>query len=220
MALNTSSIKTIFFDYDGTLHDTRTIYIPSFKRVYEDLVDRGYAEERDFKDEEISKWIGYNPREMWKTFMPNLPEEVRDQSSKKVGLEMSRLIREGRASLYQGALETLDYLKGRGYKLVFLSNCSEIYMKSHREIFNLDRYFISMINAQEYNYIEKHEILSLIKDQYEGEMAIVGDREKDIISGKKNNIYTIACKYGFGKYEEIKEADLIIENIKELRGIF
>ena len=48
-------------------------------------------------------------------------------------------------------------------------------------------------------------------------MIIIGDRFQDIDAGKKNDIYTIGCSYGFFLEEELDEADLIIKNISELK---
>ncbi|MCD8506009.1 MAG: hypothetical protein LRY37_02510 [Alkalibacterium thalassium] len=41
-----SHVRTIIFDYDGTLHDSSKIYIPAFKRAYDYLVKNNKAEEK------------------------------------------------------------------------------------------------------------------------------------------------------------------------------
>ena len=43
---------TVFFDYDGTLHDSMRLYGPAFRHVYAALVAEGWAEPRAFSDEE------------------------------------------------------------------------------------------------------------------------------------------------------------------------
>ena len=50
-------------------------------------------------------------------------------------------------------------------------------------------------------------------------MVIVGDRRQDIEAGEKNNLITIGCRYGFGDWEELKEADYIIDDIRELEKL-
>lgn len=218
--INFKDIKTIFFDYDGTLHDSMRIYGPAFKKAYSYLVENGFAEPKEWTDEDISGWLGYNSQEMWEIFMPNLPKEIRDKGREIVGDEMKSLIEEGKAVLYEGAIETLDYLKNKGYHLVFISNCRRYYRDSHANLFGLRNYFQDMVCSEEYGFIPKYEILAKIKDRYPEEMVIIGDRKHDIEAGRKNNIYTIGCKYGFASEGELENVDIVINNITELKEYF
>ncbi|MCT8976608.1 HAD family hydrolase [Clostridium sp. CX1] len=218
--INFENIKTIFFDYDGTLHDSMKIYGPAFKKAYAYLVENKFAEPRQWKDEEISYWLGYNSQEMWENFMPNLPKAIQDKGRQIVGDEMKSLIEQGKAVLYKGAVETLDYLRNKGYNLVFISNCRIYYRDSHAKLFNLHNYFQDMICSEEYDFIPKYEILAKVKDKYSEEMVIVGDRKHDIEAGKKNYIYTIGCDYGFAQPGELEEVDVVIRNISELKEYF
>lgn len=61
---------TLFFDYDGTLHDCIRIYAPAFRRVYPELVTAGFAAPRTFSDPELSQWLGLSVSDMWNRFMP------------------------------------------------------------------------------------------------------------------------------------------------------
>jgi len=210
------NIKTIFFDYDGTLHNSIKIYIPAFKKAYAFLVEKGYAESKEWSDKEISYWLGFNPQDMWQNFMPNLSKELREKCSSIIGDEMKAQISQENPVLYEGTLEVLKYLKGKGYHLVFISNCKIYYKKFHSELFKLDRYFESMVCSEEYNFIPKYKILKVIKDKYPEDMVIIGDRRQDIEAGKKNNIYTIGCTYGFAMEKELDEADMLIDNIEAL----
>jgi phosphoglycolate phosphatase len=211
-------IKTIFFDYDGTIHNSMKTYGPAFRRAYDYLAGEGLVAHREWTDKEISYWLGFNPKEMWEKFMPDLDESIRNKCSLMIGEEMKALAEKGMPKLYEDALETLDYLKNREYKLVFISNCRISYRDSHSKLFNLEDYFEELACSEEYNFIPKYEILSRIKDKYPKEMVIVGDRIHDIEAGKKNGIYTIGCSYGFALDGELQEADLIINDIKELKN--
>jgi phosphoglycolate phosphatase len=212
------NIRTIFFDYDGTLHNSINLYAPAFKKAYDFLVGEGIAQDRVWSDKEISYWLGFNPQDMWQNFMPNLSHELREKCSNIIGEEMKLQIEEGKPVLYEGALETLAYLKEKGYHLVFISNCKAYYKDYNNKLFNLDRYFESLVCSDEYNFIPKHEILKAIKDEYPGDMVIIGDRKQDIEAGKKNNIYTIGCSYGFALKGELDDADMLIDNIQELKS--
>jgi phosphoglycolate phosphatase len=151
--------------------------------------------------------------------MPFLPAEVKQTASDIISNHMELQLRQGAAQLYEGALETLAYLKNKGYTLVFLSNCKIYYKEGHNKLFGLDKYFTSLVGSEEYNYIPKYEILKLIRPDYPEEMVMIGDRIHDIEAGKKNGIYTIGCNYGYSLPGELEVADYRINNISELRKL-
>lgn len=210
-------IKTIFFDYDGTIHNSIKIYAPAFRKAYDYLVQKGVAENRTWTDNEISYWLGFSSKEMWKNFMPDLDNDLMKEASSMIGMEMKNQIDNNNAELYDGALEVLQYLINKGYKLIFISNCGIYYRDMAKDTFILDNYFVEMACSEEYDYIPKYEILRRIKGKYPENMVIIGDRFQDIEAGKKNNISTIGCSYGYNKPDELKEADIIIHNIIELK---
>ncbi|MGE5628055.1 MAG: HAD family hydrolase [Solirubrobacterales bacterium] len=218
--INFENVKTIFFDYDGTLHNGMKIYAPAFREAYAYLVEQGYAKPKDWSEAEISYWLGFNPKEMWENFMPNIEVEERRKCSKIISEKMGAATLEGKAELYDGSIEALSYLKAKGYHLIFISNCKIYYKESHCKIFNLDRYFERMIAAEEFDFIPKDEILKSILNDYPKDMVMVGDRFQDIECGRKNHIYTIGCSYGYGSPEELDQADLVIESITELKQFF
>jgi phosphoglycolate phosphatase len=110
-------VRTIILDYDGTLHDSTRNYIQAFKRAYAYLVDTGHAAPKDWEDAQITKWLGYSSKAMWENFMPDLEEDVRSKASKMIGQILLEKAQTGQAVLYEGALETLQVLKEKGYRL-------------------------------------------------------------------------------------------------------
>ncbi|WP_099189471.1 HAD family hydrolase [Tepidibacter mesophilus] len=213
------NIKTIFFDYDGTLHNSIKIYAPAFRKAYRYLVDNEFTQERKWTDDEISYWLGFSSKDMWKEFMPDLDEDIRNRASKIIGEEMLNQLSDDKAELYDGAIEVLQYLKEKKYKLVFVSNCGIYYRDMARKLFDLDNYFEEMACSEEYEYIPKYEIVKKIKENYPSEMVIIGDRIQDIECGIRNKINTIACNFGYGSKEELSSADYEISNIAELMEI-
>ncbi len=212
-------VKTLFFDYDGTLHFSEKIYIPAFRRAQEFLIKEGYLGEKDLSDREVTRFLGLVREEMWETYMPRLPKAVQNQAGRIIGGEMGNLIRQGKAELYPGTLDTLQYLKDKGYTLVFLSNCGENYLQNARQAFPLDKVFDAFFTAEGFGYIPKHEILAKVQERFPKQHLMIGDRKKDIDSGVKNHISTIGCNYGYGTKEELREADRRIEDIRELKTL-
>jgi phosphoglycolate phosphatase len=213
------NVKTIFFDYDGTIHDSLEIYVPAFNKAYEFLVQENKARPKEWTSDEISYWLGFNPVDMWNKFMPELSDEMKNQCSNIIGEQMKLFIEQGNAVLYNGAIDTLEYLKNKEYHLIFISNCKIYYKETHNSLFHLDQYFETLVCSDEYDFIPKYEILNKIKHNYPEEMVIVGDRFQDMEAGKKNHIYTIGCNYGYALEGELDTADYRINNIKELKKI-
>lgn len=212
-------IKTVYFDFDGTIHNSIKIYAPAFRKGYDFLVENKKAEHRIWHDEEIQKWLGYTSKEMWENFIKDLEEPYKKMSSAIIGKEMQNQFQLGNAKLYKNSLTVLEKLKIKGYKLIFLSNCSIKYMEASKELFNLNLYFDDMICSEMYDFIPKHEVLKIIKDNYEMNQVIVGDRFHDIDSAIKNGIQSIYCDYGYGDKIEGLMADVNIKSITEILNI-
>ena len=86
-------VKTIIFDYDGTIHQTLGIYEPAFRETYQWLTEQKVAEEQKIASSRIAGWLGLNSKEMWDTFMPELDQKYKDQASKMVGERMIEQVR-------------------------------------------------------------------------------------------------------------------------------
>ncbi|WP_353893837.1 HAD family hydrolase [Proteinivorax hydrogeniformans] len=214
-----SNVKTIFFDYDGTLHDSLKIYAPAFRKAYAFLVENGHANPRDWSDKDISHWLGFTSKDMWQQFMSNLNKDIKDKASTIIGAEMKKQLAGGKATLYTGTINTLKYLKSKEYNLVFISNCGTYYKETSNSLFGLSNYFDSLVCSEEYNYIPKWKVLEKIKSKYPRDMVIVGDRLQDIEAGCKNNIFTIGCTYGYGNLSELNSADTLITSICQLKEL-
>lgn len=210
---------TIIFDYDGTLHKTDKIYGISFRKAFENLVNLGYEKPHYYSDEYLSQFLGINSIEMWELFRPGLPEEIKKESSEIVGAEMINQIKAGNSVLYDGVPELLNKLKKSGHNLIILSNCKAAYQKTHRDFFNLDRWFSEYYNCQDFNFAPKTEIFKTIKENNEGPFIVIGDRSSDIEVGLKNDLVTIACDYGYGSEDELKEATYHVSSPLEIIDI-
>ena len=53
-------VKTIIFDYDGTIHNTLGIYEPAFREAYQWLSEQNVVEEQKIETAQIAGWLGLN----------------------------------------------------------------------------------------------------------------------------------------------------------------
>ena len=159
-------IKTIIFDYDGTIHQTLGIYEPAFRETYQWLTEQKVAEEQKIASSKIAGWLGLNSKEMWDTFMPELDQKYKDQASKMVGERMIEQVRKHKAVWYPGAEKMLTTLKNQGYYLVVLSNCKTAYRKAHWEEFGMKRWFERFYDCESYGFRPKTEIVQDIIREY------------------------------------------------------
>ena len=209
-------MSTIILDYDGTLHNSIKIYAPAFRLAYDFLVQEGYAGRKAFCDEEIAVWLGYNSVDMWNAFFPTLPADVKQTCSRMIGERMVELTLQGHAQWYPGSEETLWELKRRGHVLVFLSNCKRSYMETHMHIFSMERFFSGFYCTEDFGFAPKYDIFREIRKHFQGPYIVVGDRFQDMEIAEKYGLYSIGCAYGFGVEQELQNASVVIQSVKEM----
>jgi phosphoglycolate phosphatase len=209
-------IRTLIFDWDGTLHNTARLYGSAFRKAYRWLVSQGLAPERVYTDGEVSCYLGMNAPDMWNRFMPQLPQAIKDQASAMIGQEMVSAIQAGRAELYPGAAETLSELRTRGYEMVILSNCKRDYLEAHRAAFQLDQWFQGFYCCQDFQFAPKEEIFPTITQNHPGDFLVIGDRASDLKVAEIHNLPSIACAYGFGTPQEYARGDLVAQRVTDI----
>lgn len=206
---------TIFFDFDGTIHETMYIYGPALDMAKKYL-DEHKIPYQGLEENLYHTYLGYNADDMWKMVMGGNDKETIHFVSSIVGREMNSNLDKGLGRLYPKTEETLMELKSRGYTLVYISNARNTYYEKVKENYKLDRFFDGFLTSQMYNELPKEEILKSVKHKYPAPYYIVGDRFFDMVGGQKNNMTTIFCNYGYGKSEEGKDASYRIDSIDEL----
>ena len=89
---------SLIFDYDGTIHDTLRIYEPALRRAFKWLEEEHGVRVPHTSRQRIASWLGMNRREMWDSFLPGLPVELREEAGAMVGAHMERAVRARRAA--------------------------------------------------------------------------------------------------------------------------
>lgn len=208
----------LLFDYDGTINDALVVYARAFRKIYGRLVAEGWAEPRQYGDAEISQWLGYSAEEMWRTFMPTMPQEKRLAYSRQLGEEMTAIIQGGGARWYPGAEAMLATLKAQGHTLVFLSNCRHYYQELHRRVFGMDRFFSGYYCTEDYGGASKVGIYAYIAETIGDGFIVIGDRDVDMAIARAHGLVAIGCGYGYGSVEELSSADVVVNHPEEIVG--
>ncbi len=206
----------IILDYDGTIHNSMKTYAPAFRDTMKWLSDGGYIAPKEYSDDEISCWLGFNSTDMWGQFHPELDTDIREEARVRLGQNMAERIERGEGALFDGAEEMLSDLRSQGHTLIFLSNCRFHYMERHRRVFKLDRFFSYFYCCEAFDFIPKYEIFRRISPSHSGPFVVVGDRFHDIDIAVQNGLPSIGCAYGYGTREELSNADIIAEHIYEI----
>lgn len=210
---------TLIFDYDGTCHDTIGVYGTAVRRATAWLKEKGYTPSRPTDDLTLSRYLGMKTSDMWSDFLPDAPAFITKQAADIVGLSLTAAVENGGAELYDGIEDLWKMLREKEHTLLILSNCTNRYRDAHWRAFGLGRYFSKFYASEEYGGIPKEEIFKTIREEYPGEYCIIGDRYGDMKVGYVHGITTIACHYGYGTLEELRNADYHVDTVRELAAL-
>lgn len=171
------SIKTVLFDFDGTLIDTNDLINKSFLYTFEQF---GYS----FTEKEILQFNGPPLQKTFSQINPQLAEEMiqtyREHNAK---------YHDEYVTLFPNVKETLDALQQAGLKLAIVSAKMRAGVNQGLEITNIGSYFDTIITIDDVSNPKPHpeSVLKALENLYaEPTQAImVGDNYHDILSGNK-----------------------------------
>jgi len=124
---------------------------------------------------------------------------------------------------YSGISEMLEELHFSGKKMYIATSKLEKYALKIMQHFEFDKYITQLVGA-DYSGLKatKSLVISNLMELQQlhpsKEIVMVGDTIFDIVGGKENDLSTIAVGYGFGKEDELKDADpdYFVESVEEL----
>lgn len=68
--------------------------------------------------------------------------------------------------------------------------------------------------------LNKGDLVKSIMNKYDiKEAAVVGDRLSDINAAKDNSLLAIGCNFDFAQEEELAQADIVIDDLIDLKRI-
>ncbi|MCK4339523.1 MAG: HAD family hydrolase [Candidatus Cloacimonetes bacterium] len=219
--MNIQKVNTIIFDMDGTLLKSDIYCVDAIQKAIYDVYERHHINSEIPSPQTILKEVGKPSRQFYLDILPQEYNYLIDEVQMGIRKNESEALRNGKGKLFDGTIETLRYLKSKGFNLALVSNCSSFYFNTVIEVFHLNRYIDKTQCIGDKKGLTKSKIIANLMTDLNCDIAvIVGDRFYDIEAGKENGCITIGCLYGYGDKSELKKADFLIEDISQLKNIF
>jgi phosphoglycolate phosphatase len=194
------SYEVILFDLDGTLTDpklgiTKSVQYALAKfNIHEPDLDK------------LVPFIGPPLVESFQEFYALSKEEA----AAGVGYYREYFTKAGmyENAVYPGIKDMLTALTGQGKKLIVATSKPTVFSEQIIEHFGLMPFFQRIVGSNlDGSRIHKDEIIAFVLSELAAydckDIVMVGDRMHDIIGAKKNNIDSVAVKYGYGTEAEL-----------------
>jgi phosphoglycolate phosphatase len=194
---------TLFFDLDGTLSDPSEGITRSVQHALACL-GRPYPGK-----EELQHYIG--PPLRW-TFPRLLGTEDGELVETAIAYYRERYETVGlfENEVYPGIPELLARLQGEGFPLYVVTSKPTVYADRIIRHFGLDRFFLAVYGPElDGRFDDKRELVGFILRERSLDpqrTIMIGDRARDVESGKAHGTLTLGVTYGFGSAEEIAAA--------------
>ena len=206
------SFQYILFDLDGTITESAPGIINSVQYA---LTKMGYE---IGNPEKLEKFVGPPLKDSY------MKEYGMSEEEAEYGIQCYREYYTEKGifenSLYDGVIQSLEDLKKAGKILVIATSKPEKFAKQIAEHFDFAKYFTLICGAtMDEKRVKKDEVIAYaleemhISNEMLSQVLMVGDREHDIIGGKKNQLKTMGVLFGYGDLEELEAAgaDYIVE---------
>lgn len=208
--------KTILFDLDGTLTDSKE----GITKCVQYALAKYGIDEPDLS--KLESFIGPPLKTHLLERYPHLSEEEANQAVewyrerfRSVGLFENRV--------YEGIPALLERLQKAGYTLILATSKPEVYTIRILEHFGLKRFFTFVVGSElDGRRGEKDEVIQeALRLGRNPEAIMVGDRKYDMWGAKKHGLWAVGVLYGYGSREELEAAgaDEIVESVAELERL-
>jgi len=197
--------EAVFLDLDGTLFDTRALAIHAFKKALEDLRRAYGISIPSHSDDELVATVGCLGLEAAARLLPDGLDGYADEFCHRVQHHEREFVEAGKASLFAGVPEFLSQLRAQGFRTFLASNCSLAYRDLVCGRFGLFRLLDQAYCIEMYPGLRKSDMVrAALLEQGVTSGFMVGDRSSDMEAGLENGLTTVACAFGFGRPEELR----------------
>lgn len=175
------------------------------------------------KETPIDKYreiMGVPLPKVWEALLPNHSIEVRERADAYFLERLIENIRSGKGDLYPNVEGVFSYLTENNCSIYIASNGLIEYLAAIVNYYNLDNWVTETFSIQQIESLNKSDLVKTIVDKYGiTHGAVVGDRISDINAAKDNGLVAIGCNFDFAQEDELSQADVVIEDLNELKLI-
>lgn len=214
--------KLWFFDLDGTLADTDRDIREAWKSALADMKLECPTFDRDFV-------AGPPIEDMARTLFPAI-------YTPELGAELRRRFGDHYDNdgfpytvEYPGIMDLVRRIKASGATAVVATNKRYVGAKLIAKKFGWFDVFDEICASDMYcddpkiGKLKKPALLALLMDRYGAkpeDCVIVGDTKSDFDAAKANGILSIGVEWGYGKPEELAQADHVVSTPSAIAGLF
>lgn len=196
--------KLVIFDFDGTLADTQTIILETYKSTIETLK----LPQR--KTPELKATIGLPLRDGFVKLYPELSTEDIDKCCDTYRAIFNENKQNYVPELFSGVEETLETLRRRNVIMSIASSRSRVSLEEFCRKNHIDHYFAMILGAED---VERHKpdpwpvTYTLERlNVSPSDAIVVGDMPYDIKMGMDAGCRTVGVSYGNATFSELVEA--------------
>ncbi|MEB3053043.1 HAD family hydrolase [Bacillus pseudomycoides] len=212
-------LQSLIFDMDGTLFQTEKILELSLNDTFNHLRSLNLWDTVTPIDK-YREIMGVPLPKVWEALLPNHSNEVREQTDAYFLERLVENIRSGKSALYPNVKEVFRYLKENNCSIYIASNGLTEYLQAIVSYYNLDNWVTETFSIQQIRTLDKGDLVKTIIKKYDiKKAAVVGDRLSDINAAKDNGLIAIGCNFDFAQEDELAQADLVINDLMELKTI-
>ncbi|HEK9100102.1 HAD hydrolase-like protein [Bacillus pfraonensis] len=212
-------LQALIFDMDGTLFQTEKILELSLDDTYNHLRSLNLWDAATPIDK-YREIMGAPLPKVWEALLPHHSNEIREQTDAYFLERLVENIRSGKGDLYPHVKEVFSYLKENHCAIYIASNGLTEYLQAIVSYYKLDHWVTETCSIQQIQTLNKGDLVKTIIQKYDiKQAAVVGDRLSDINAAKDNGLIAIGCNFDFAQEDELVQADFVINDLMELKGI-
>ena len=196
-----SRFAAVIFDLDGTLTDPGSGIIATIRGVLATL------DVKMTPRSELAWCVGPPLREIFRRLLE--PAGKGDLADQAAALYVQNYAQTGAAesTVYKGVVPMLTELRGAAARLYVVTSKNTATAERMLGLCGLKRYFEIVVGNGRLD--DKSDMVGeLIQSERldRTATAMVGDRDHDVVAGKRNGIFTVGVAYGYGSREELAAA--------------
>ncbi|MGE6401412.1 HAD family hydrolase [Bacillus cereus] len=212
-------LQALIFDMDGTLFQTDKILELSLDDTFDHLRSLQLWNTITPIDK-YREIMGVPLPKVWEALLPNHSNEVREQTDAYFLERLIENIKSGNGALYPNVKEVFSFIKENNCSVYIASNGLTEYLQAIVSYYDLEQWVTETFSIEQIQSLNKGDLVKSILMKYDiKEAAVVGDRLSDINAAKDNGLIAIGCNFDFAQEEELAHADLVINDLMELKGI-